>query len=58
MLDNPDEVVREAARTNLHEFNFARYLRVFDSLDEDIRVRTGELVRKVDMDTIPILSGK
>jgi HEAT repeat protein len=55
MLDNPDEVVREAARTNLHEFNFARYLRIFDSLDEDIRRRTGELVRKVDMDTIPIL---
>jgi HEAT repeat protein len=55
MLDNPDEVVREAARTNLHEFNFARYLRVFDSLDDDVRIRTGELVRKVDMDTIPIL---
>jgi HEAT repeat protein len=55
MLDNPDEVVREAARTNLHEFNFARYLRVFDSLDDEVRTRTGELVRKVDMDTIPIL---
>jgi HEAT repeat protein len=55
MLDNPDDTVREAARTNLHEFNFARYLRVFDALDEDIRRRTGELVRKVDMDTIPTL---
>lgn len=47
-LDSPHEVVREAARESLAEFSFPRFLAAFDTLDDDVRRRTGELVRKVD----------
>lgn len=47
-LDSPHEVVREAARQSLSEFTFPRFLATFDTLDEEVRRRTGRLVKKVD----------
>ncbi len=54
-LDSPHELVREAARENLPEFTFARFLSAFDVLDEVVRVRTGALVRKADPQAVPEL---
>ncbi|HEY2761714.1 MAG TPA: HEAT repeat domain-containing protein, partial [Pirellulales bacterium] len=48
MLDHPHEVVRAAARRNLEEFSFDRYLTAFEMLDERVRRDTGPVVRKVD----------
>lgn len=47
-LDSPHEVIREAARDSLQEFNFERFLASFDMMDEDIRRSTGKLVLRVD----------
>jgi HEAT repeat protein len=47
-VDSPHEVVRKAARENLGEFAFKRYLAAFDMLDEDVRRTTGVLVKKID----------
>jgi len=55
MIDNPHESVRDAARKSLAEFSFARYLASFDLLDEDVRISTGDLVKKVDPQTVPML---
>ncbi len=55
MLDSPHAVVRKAARANLDEFSFRRYLGAFDMLDDEVRRTTGELVKKVDPRTIPTL---
>lgn len=48
MVESPHDMVREAAREGLEEFNFERYLRTFDSMDADVRFTTGVLVKKVD----------
>jgi HEAT repeat protein len=48
MVDSPHDLVRQAAREGLDEFNFERFLRSFDTMDEDIRCTTGVLVKKVD----------
>lgn len=48
MVDSPHEVVRETARKSLAEFSFPRYMASFDILEEEVRLTTGELVRKVD----------
>ncbi len=55
MLDSPHGAVRKAARASLGEFTFERFLRNFDMLDEEVRRSTGELVRKVDPQTVPQL---
>jgi len=55
MIDSPHEVVRIAARKSLAEFSFSRYLASFDLLDEEVRVSTGDLVKKVDPQTAPLL---
>jgi len=47
-LDSRHEIVRQAARESLSEFSFARYLAAFETLDDEARRRTGQLVRKVD----------
>ena len=47
-LDNPFELVRNAARRSLDEFSFDRYLSAFDMLDDKVRQSTGPMVRKVD----------
>ena len=48
LLDHSAEVVREAARKSLNEFSFARYLSVFDMMDEGTRRSTGTLVMRID----------
>jgi HEAT repeat protein len=55
MIDSPHKVVRNAARKCLAEFSFARYLASFDLLDEEVRSSTGDLVKKVDPQTIGLL---
>jgi HEAT repeat protein len=48
LLDSRSIEVRDAARTSLTEFNFARYRAMFDLLDEKAVRSTGVLVHKVD----------
>jgi HEAT repeat protein len=48
LLDCRSTEVRDAARTALAEFNFARYRAKFDLLDETSARTTGMLVHKVD----------
>lgn len=55
LVDSPHAVVRKAARENLEEFTFERFLRAFDMLDEEVRQSTARLVRKIDPQTIPRL---
>ncbi len=55
MLDSQHAAVRKAVRKGLSEFSFQRYLRTFDTLDEEVRRSTGELVKKVDPNTVPQL---
>ena len=55
MVDSPHAVVRKAARKNLGEFSFDRFLNAFDLLEDEVRQTTGELVKKVDPKTIPQL---
>jgi len=55
MVDSRHAVVRNAARKSLAEFSFKRFNAAFDMLDEDVRLSTGALVKKVDPRTIPLL---
>lgn len=52
MADHPHEAVRQAVRDSLTEFSFAKYLASFDTLTPEIRTSTGELVRKLDPNTL------
>jgi HEAT repeat protein len=54
-LDSPYPEVRQAAQVSLSEFSFDRYLSAFESLDPNVRASTGELVKRVDPNTIPRL---
>jgi len=47
-IDAEHEVVRNAARGCLEEFNFERFVSSFDILDETVRESTGILVGKID----------
>lgn len=58
LLNSPHEVVREAARENLTEFRFRRYLDTFDTLTPDVRRETGQLVKQVDPNAIEELLGE
>lgn len=55
MLDSEHEVERQAARTSLEEFTFASYAASFDYLDEESRERTGQLVRRIDVESAALL---
>lgn len=55
LVDSPHAMVRKAARENLEEFTFERFLRAFDMLDEEVRQSTGMLAKKIDPQTIPRL---
>ena len=48
LLDSRHEVVRQAAQSCLTEFNFSRYITVFDLMDDKIRRSTGLLVMRID----------
>lgn len=50
-LDSDQRPVAEAARNNLEEFSFRRFLPAFELLEEDVRRTTGGLVKKVDLTT-------
>lgn len=52
MLDSPHAVVCAAAQKALPEFNFQRLVGTFDALDEELRLRTASLVKKVDPQAI------
>lgn len=54
-LESPHLVVRQAARANLTEYGFKRYLASFDILNEAARRSTGKLVRRIDPQTVPLL---
>ncbi len=55
LVDGPHAAVRTAARENLAEFTFERFLRTFDMLDEEVQHSTGMLVKKIDPQTVPKL---
>jgi HEAT repeat protein len=55
MINSPHEVVRDALRETLAEFNCERFMAAFDMLDESVRRSTGALVRKIDPRTVPML---
>jgi hypothetical protein len=48
LIDSPHQVLRDAVRASLSEFQFSRYLASFDLLDTEVRAANGRLVRKVD----------
>lgn len=47
-LDSPNAAERQAAQEQLQEYSFARYLQVYDTLDDQSRSEMGRLVRKID----------
>jgi hypothetical protein len=58
MLDSPHAVVRSAARACLTEFTFPRFLATYEGLDPAARQSTGEIVKKVDPQTVPLLEAE
>ena len=58
MIDSPHAEVREAVRENLGEFSFERFLGAFDMLGDEVRRGTGELVKKIDPNAIPLLAAE
>jgi HEAT repeat protein len=54
-MNSPHLVVRRAAQQSLAEFSFPRFVASFDMLDEDTQRTTGNLVKKIDMETLPLL---
>ncbi len=58
LLDSPYPEVRMAAQESLTEFNFSRYITMFDLMDEKIRASTGLLVMRVDPRAANELAGE
>jgi hypothetical protein len=56
LVESPYAVVRKAARDSLAEFSFKRFAAAFDMLDDEVRRSTGLLVKKIDMQTVPLLN--
>jgi HEAT repeat protein len=54
-LDSPIAEVRDAARSELAGFNILRAIELFDQLEPRLQVAVGNLVQKIDPDTIPKL---
>jgi HEAT repeat protein len=55
LLNSPHLSVRQAARDALSEISFTRYVTNFDMLDDETRISTANLVKKIDLQTIPLL---
>ena len=51
LADSPHLIVRQAVQHCLAEFSFKRYLAAFDMLSPSVRISTGALVRKIDLET-------
>jgi HEAT repeat protein len=58
MIDSPHAVVQKAIQENLTEFSFQRFLAAYDMLDEDVRQSTGQLVKRIDAQAIPLLEAE
>ena len=56
LVESPYEVVRRAVRESLSEFNFKRFMASFDLMDDAVRRSTGLLVKKIDAQTVPLLT--
>ena len=56
LLDSPHDVVAKAAQSCLSEFNFNRYVTVFDMMEDDIRRSTGLLVIRIDVNAVSQLA--
>ncbi len=56
LLDSRHEVVAKAAQLCLGEFNFNRYISVFDMMEDDIRRSTGLLVMRIDATAVDQLA--
>jgi HEAT repeat protein len=54
-VDSAHHLVRQAARDSLGEFGFQRFLAAYDLLDEEVRRSTGLLVKRIDVNTLPLL---
>ncbi len=54
-IDSPHHLVRQAARESLGEFGFAHYLAAFDMLEAEVARCTGLLVKRIDVNTVPLL---
>ena len=54
-LNSPHLAVRQAARETLSEFSFQRFLGTFDMLDDETRISTAILVKKIDQQSVPLL---
>ncbi len=48
LLDSRHDIVRRAAQSCLTEFNFRRYITVFDLMEDRVRSSTGMLVMRID----------
>ncbi len=55
-LNSPHEIIVQAARESLSEFHFDRFLRSYEVLDDESRRATGQLVAKVDPQSMPALA--
>ena len=58
LVNNPHELVRDAACESLDEFTLDNYLKQFDALNEDTRHTNGKLVAKVDKKFVSKLSAE
>lgn len=56
LVDSPLEIVKAAAREQLVEFRFDRFVEAFDNLEEEVRHTTGLLVKKVDPQAAALLA--
>ena len=50
-LDHSDERVREAAQRGLGDYNFERFVRTFDQMDQRSRFHLGSLIARIDPET-------
>ena len=51
-LDSPEEEIREAAREELHDFNFSRMAMLIDTEPQRVTPAMGRLICKIDPDTL------
>jgi HEAT repeat protein len=58
MVDSPHEEVRAALRDALPEFTLEQFRANFDSMAEELLSTAGHLVRKIDVDVRPKLTGQ
>lgn len=55
MVDHPSAEVREALRDSLPEFTIRHFLINFDTLPEELVATTGNMVRRIDIESVPTL---